>query len=236
MHNRHRLRSTMLALAGALLLGNAPLEDAQTLLQQGKQAEAFALVEQAAKAGDAAALAELGHYYEEGRGVPASMDKAAELYRQAADKGDATARWRLGVMIDEGTAPGDTSDAVLLFKQAIYQGNTQAMTSLAVMYAMGRGVPQDFAQARMHYEMAARLADPHGFAGLGVLYARGEGVEQNVEEAVAYWLIADQLGDETAARYLQGLWEQLGAADRERLVARANALLGEMGLAPKPAG
>ncbi len=229
-------RRVGLALAGMVLMANAPLEDAQRLMQEGKAAEAFAIVEQAAADGDAAAIANLGWFYDEGHAVAVDKSRAAELYRQAADLGNAFARWRLGVMIDERLAPGDTDDAVLLFKQAVHQGNTNAMTSLAVMYAMGRGVEQDFDQARMHYEMAARLGNPHAFQGLGVLYANGEGVGQDLDEATAYWLIASQLGHEGARQRVNSLLSQMNAEARERLVARANELLEEMGIGQSPTG
>lgn len=227
---KHRVKSTILALAGALLLGNAPLEDAQVLMQQGKEAEALALLEAAAAGGDAAVLANLAWLYDEGHGTPKDPARAAELYREAAAKGQGFARWRLGVMIDEGLTPGDLSEAVLLFKQAVYQGNIAAMTSLAVMYATGRGVDQDFELARMHYEMAARLGNAHAVQGLGLLYARGEGVAPDLDEAAAYWLVADQMGNEQAASYLRAMSAEFDADDRARVIARAKALSGELGL------
>jgi TPR repeat protein len=53
--------------------------------------------------------------------------------------------------------PSDTSAAVdlqTLQKQAA-QGNASAQYNLGVLYDSGRGVPQDYAKARLWYEKAA---------------------------------------------------------------------------------
>ncbi len=71
-------------------------------------------------------------------------------------------------------APPDSKDLHALQAQA-RQGDTEAQIRLGDLYAKGRGVPQDYTQARAWYEKAAaqghpiaqnNLAELH-FAGLG---------------------------------------------------------------------
>lgn len=240
MHGSRRLKTAMLALAGAVLLGNTTPAEIEALLADGRDAEAFALVEKAADAGSIPMLTNLAWMYDEGRGVAEDDAKAAQLYREAAASGHPFAQWRLGMMIDTGEAPGELFEAVSLLKQAVYQGNTNAMTSLAVMYATGRGVEQDFDQSRMYYEMAARQGDAHAVHGLGVLFANGQGVEKNMGEAIAYWLIASRLGSAAATESLSPLVGQLDEKQRGDVVARANELIGLLGfqgtIALGPAG
>ena len=234
------LKSAMLALAGAMLLGNTSSAEIEALLAEGRDAEAFALVEKGANTGSIEMLTNLAWLYDEGRGTAQDRARAGELYREAAASGHAFAQWRLGTLIDTGEVPGDPVEAVSLFKQAVYRGNTNAMTSLAVMYAAGRGVEQDFDQTRMYYEMAARQGNAHAIQGLGVLYANGEGVEQDMVEALAYWLIATQMGNETAAGFLNSYSEGISRAEQEILVERANELIVALGfqgtLAMDPVG
>ena len=228
------LRRVGAAMAAVLLMANTPVESPEALMAEGKEAEAFALVAERAATGDAIASAQLAWFYENGRVVNADAVRAAELYRKAAEQGDAYSRWRLGVMIDEGLAAGDTGEAVALFKQATHDGLTSAMNSLAVMYAMGRGVEQDYAMARTYYDMAARQGDHHGIQGLGVLYSRGEGVEKDPIEATAYWLIARQMGNEPAGSYFDGASASLSDEEKAQVLKRAREIAYELGLSGPP--
>ncbi|MEZ5692631.1 MAG: tetratricopeptide repeat protein [Altererythrobacter sp.] len=131
-------------------------------------------------------------------------------------------------MIDEGTTPGTIEESVELFASAA-QGSLHAMTSLAVMYASGRGVPQDFGQAHTYYEMAARKGNPHGMQGLGVLYFNGEGVTTDRIEAMAFWLVALTAGNETASGYYQQTSHTYDDAEMHAVIERANELAEEFG-------
>ena len=51
-----------------------------------------------------------------------------------------------------------------------------AQSILGVMYANGRGVPQDYAEAVKWYRLAADQGDAEAQHNLGVMYASGEGV------------------------------------------------------------
>jgi TPR repeat protein len=89
---------------------------------------------------------------------------------------------------------GCVSCQFLNFSEGAEQGDPYAQYKLAVMYAKGRGVPQDFAQAVAWYRKAAEQGDPYAQFWLGVMYAKGRGVPQDFAQAVAWWRKAAEQG------------------------------------------
>lgn len=85
-----------------------PLAAADRATAQGKPAEAVAILNAAAAAGDRRAQTRLAWSYEAGRGVERDLAKAAEWFRRAADAGDGEAMYALAVMHSTGT--GQTKD------------------------------------------------------------------------------------------------------------------------------
>ena len=91
-------------------------------------------------------------------------------------------------MIDQGNAPGTLEDAYSLFQMAADADFTNAMVSMAVMKALGRGTDQDYEAALANYMRAARAGNPNGTRGVGVHFALGQGVPQDLAEAAAcFW-------------------------------------------------
>jgi TPR repeat protein len=73
------------------------------------------------------------------------------------------------------------------------KGYAWAQYELGVMYANGRIVPQNYAEAVRWYRLAADQGDRWAQTNLGAMYDQGEGVTQNYVEAVRlYRLAADQ--------------------------------------------
>lgn len=211
------------------LVANTIGDRAEALMEEGKEAEAFELVRQGAAEGDADAINYLAWFYDNGRYVETDRARAAELYRQAADEGVAFAQWRLGVMIDTGEAPGTPEEAFALFEKSAAQDFTNAMTSLAVMHATGRGTKRDPMAARYYYSMAAAAGNPHGVRGLGILYLHGEGVDRDPIEASAYFLIAASLGNEQGKESFDVVTEDYDDATMKQVAERATELAGELG-------
>ncbi len=107
---------------------------------------------------------------------------------------------------------GDFATAMRLWRPLAEQGNVTAQYNLGVMYAKGRGVPQDYVQAYLWFNLAAsrlsdvkhrddaeavkwyRLAAEQGYASaqynLGLMYAKGQGVPQDYVQAHMWFDLA----------------------------------------------
>ena len=214
-------RIFMALLAAALLMGNSYRDQAAELLDRNKDAEALALLKEGTDKADATAVAGLAWMYETGLAVVRDTAEAARLYQLAAEAGDAYAQWRLDVMIDMGEISGTPEEAIHLLKASADQGFSNAMASLAVIYAAGQIVPQDFAQTHYYYDLAARQGNSHAIQGLGLLYANGEGVAVDRERACAYWLVAAARANTRAEELLQLCMESMDDAAGQRIMAMA---------------
>lgn len=222
------MRNLFLVICAVLLVAAAPVDDAQKLMEQGRESEAYQLIDKAAATGDADAIDYLAWFYDVGRYVGQDLARAASLYRRAAEAGNRHAQWRLGVMLDqsEGVAENPV-EAVHWIKKAADQGSARAYASLAVMYATGRGVRQDFLEARRLYMEAARRGEPHGYFGVAVLHRLGQGVPADPIESLAWMLVAATLEDKEAQEKVTKYG--LSSADTRRAAQRANEILAQLG-------
>ncbi len=78
--------------------------------------------------------------------------------------------------------PAGSKDLQTLQTQA-NQGNAEAQNGLGELYAKGKGMVQDYAQARAWYEKAAAQGHPHAQNNLAELYFAGLGVPQDYVRA-----------------------------------------------------
>ncbi len=86
--------------------------------------------------------------------------------------------------------------------QAAEQGDARAQHDLGNMYEAGRGVAQDFAEAKRWYGMAADQGDSSAQTNLGLMYVKGEGVPEDYVLAHMWWSLAASQGNETATNSL----------------------------------
>lgn len=151
-----------------------------------KGVKGLALVLQAANAGDPVGMTLLGRLYHRGSGVAKSIDTARQLYTKAAPK-FALAYTFLGETYLESTNPVDHSRALPYFLNAASNGETQSMVQLAVMYARGDGVTQNYANAAQWLDKAQQHGDLVASFQRGTLYHNGLGVPKSHTEAVALY-------------------------------------------------
>jgi uncharacterized protein len=90
------------------------------------------------------------------------------LFRPLAEEGDPVAQYALGFMYHFGAhgIPQDHAEAFTWLRRAAHQGNELAQINLGFMYLDGEGVPPDYVQAHMWFNLAAAAskADKLNFA------------------------------------------------------------------------
>jgi localization factor PodJL len=178
----------------------APNSEAQPQITIPAGVEPKSLAE-AAAAGDANALFDVGARFTEGRGVKSDLAEAAKWYKLAADKGLAPAQYRYANLLEKGTGvERDLSKAVTYYEQAADAGNASAMHNLAVLYASGAAGQPDYAAAVNWFSRAADLGVADSQFNLAILFARGNGVKQDLEESYKWFAVAAKGGDKDAAQ------------------------------------
>lgn len=227
------MRAVILALA--LMFGTANASDpfdreVQALLDRQQDRAAIALAQAAADRGEPRGHDWLGWFYESGQGAAVNLPLAAFHYRIAARGRNDHAAWRLGVLIDTGLIAGQPEEAVALFTEAADREYSNAMVSLAVMQATGRGTTQDFAAALGNYMRAARLANSQGVRGVGIMLYLGQGVAPDIEEAAAWLLLSAAMGSEEADLALERVLEELADDRLASVVRRSRELGAELGI------
>jgi uncharacterized protein len=96
--------------------------------------------------------------------------------------------------------PSDPVERAGFFLERAKAGDAVAQYNIAVLYARGEGLVQDFFTAAAWFREAAISGNPAAQFNLGVLYERGLGVQQSMNEAVAWYRRAAER-DYSAAQY-----------------------------------
>ena len=180
---------------------------------QKDDAQAVSWYRQAADAGDAASMNNLGRMYEHGcGGLPKDDAQAVSWYRQAADAGDAAGMNNLGRMYEHGCGglPKDDAQAVSWYRKAADAGDAAGMNNLGRMYERGcGGLPKDDAQAVSWYRNAAYAGDAAGMSCLGWMYEHGRGgfPKKDDAQAVNWYRKAAYAGDAAGMTNLGWMYE-----------------------------
>ena len=108
-------------------------------------------------------------------------------------------------------------------RQTAEQGDAETQNKLGLMYDLGRGVPEDEAEAVKWFRKAAEQGHSKSQCSLGVMYQYGRGVSQSDIEAYAWFSVSTTNGYEDAEQFLSEVKaeltpEQLGTAE-ERATA-----------------
>ena len=107
--------------------------------------------------------------FEEGMTAIKKKDyqKARELFKKVCD----------------GSDPKGCFKLCIFYEEICNRGSTAGCFALGVIYATGKGVPQDFLKAKELYEKACNGGNAAGCFGLGISYATGKGVPQDFLKA-----------------------------------------------------
>jgi hypothetical protein len=94
-------------------------------------------------------------------------------------------------------------------------GSVKGEANLGLMYVKGRGVRQDYAEARKWFRLAADHGNVSALNHLGAIYALGKGVPQSYAEASKYYRQAAGRGDTQAASLVTRI-KDAQAREKER--------------------
>ena len=197
--------------------GAAPAVTAGPTTSPSDPAAAITALRQAAVAGNALALYDLGLKTSEGRGVPRDLQLGTGYFEKAAEKGLAPAQYRTGNAYEKGVGVArDLEVAKTWYKRAAESGNTRAMHNLAVLIAEGAGGKPDYPAASGWFQRAAEQGVRDSQYNLAVLYARGLGTVQDFSKSYLWFAIAAGQGDEDAGRKRDEVGARLSTADLAR--------------------
>ena len=130
---------------------------AQVIVQDYK--EAFSLFEQAAEKGHINAQIKVGLMYEQGLGVAKNSDAALEWYKKAAEKGSIEAAHKVDIYKKSVKVGGRKQFADSRTRAAelrlAYSGSPDAQYNVGKIYAEGVGVPRNYVQAYIWFNIAA---------------------------------------------------------------------------------
>lgn len=146
--------------------------------------------------------------------------------------------WKLAafvafVLAPLGTAAQDFDGAVKAYDAGDYvkalrewlplaeAGNAEAQYNVGVMYAVGRGVVRDDAEAVRWYRLAAEQGNTTGQFLLGGMYDRGEGVVQDDVTAHMWYNIVGASGNLAARMYRDRVRARMSPADVSIATQRA---------------
>jgi enhanced entry protein EnhC len=163
----------------------------------------------AANKGDAVAQYNLGLIFEQGKGVPVQMQKAASLYQKAADAYFVPAMVQLaGLYLNGSLGERDEKQAINWYQKAADKKNQDALYQLGLLSETGIGMARDDAKAVSFYQASANQGNAKAMLALARLYQYGLGVAQNNDEAVKLYKELAMSGNAYAAYQLAVLAHQ----------------------------
>jgi hypothetical protein len=100
-------------------------------------------------------------------------------------------------------------DSLEVVKKAAEQGDAGAQYNLGLMFAKGKGVPQDYKEAVKWFTKAAEQGLADAQVNLGVMFDKGEGVPEDYVQAYKWFILAAAQGDKDAAEVRDLLKEKM---------------------------
>jgi len=158
-----------------------------------------------------------------------------QYFIKAARLGDPHGHHYLGLMAEYGLAgPEDFTAAVGHYQSAIGQQHVESMYNLALMYAYGRGVEQDYPKAAQLFDTAAHQHQhPAALYFLGMMHTHGHGVQLDYNLALHMFKLAALSSHPVAAdaqahvAELEALISAAGASDSRKGEAGSNQLVAD---------
>lgn len=164
---------------------------------------------------------------EYGQGVVIDKPSAVQAYREAAAAGHPLAMARLAsyysigliVEVNQPEAKRLVGKAMPGLRRAADGGRADAQYILGALYADGRGVARDQAEAVRWYRKAAEQNDPIAQDKLGFMYSFGNGVEKDRVEAVRWYRKAADQNLAVAQHDLGFMYEEGWGVEKDKAEA-----------------
>ena len=182
-------------------------------------AESGRWAKQAADAGNASGMIELGSLYMVGGGgFPKDDTQALALYERAAKLGSKSALVGLGIIHENGKAvAADSAKAYAYYRQAADQGQQTALGYVAASYLGGHGVAKDEAQALAWARRGGEVDDPMSLNIVALLYDRGAGgLPRDPSQALPWFKRAFEAGMPIAGQSVASYYETGAGVAQDR--------------------
>jgi hypothetical protein len=160
------LAAALLATAFVAPLGAASVKDGVDAWQRGDFTSAVAIWRPLANAGDPDAAFDLGQAYKLGRGVPADLAKARDLYGKAANAGHGEGAANYGLLLFR---TGQRAAAMPWIMKASEAGDPRAQYVYATALFNGDFVPRNWPKAYALMSRAAGAGLPQATTNLAII-------------------------------------------------------------------
>jgi TPR repeat protein len=183
--------------------------------------ESLKLYRLAAKQGNPYAQYNLGWMYEVGLGVSQDKEEAVKWYRLAADKDDVALSniSASSISLNTKRKPRSYLEPISHIHIVARNGSSEAKHKVGKMYALGKGVKQNYEAAFRWFWLAAMEGEGNSDSqyNLGVMYENGRGVDKNDKEALRWFRLSAKDGNEHAVERLiaLGLWNSDDSAEQK---------------------
>ena len=175
--------------------------------------EVRSIYQHLADQGDANGQLKLGYMFEQGLGGAIDLQEAARWYTAASAQGQAIAQFRLGRLSQLGWLgkQPDYQEAKKWYALAMEQ-YTPAAVALGFIYDT---VDDNYKQAFLDYDIAAKQGDIVGQFNLGLLYEKGKGMPVQFDQAAALYRAAAEKGHVQSMVQLAGLYLEGSIGSRD---------------------
>ncbi|MAB69414.1 MAG: hypothetical protein CMH89_07240 [Oceanicaulis sp.] len=204
-------------------------------LEDQRYSDAAALMRRAAEQGVPAAQRRFALMLANGEGVPANPAAARDWMARAAGNGNVQAMHDAGGMfINAESTPEFQETAARWFEQGALHGLVDSQVNIALLFKEGFGVPQSPADAYAWFTIAANAGDAEARNSAAELRSMLTPEQRAAAESVARNFTPRPSDPEAQGDYAPQPWETDVIASPAQ-IARAQALLSQLGYQPGPA-
>ncbi|MBL4539529.1 MAG: SEL1-like repeat protein, partial [Oceanicaulis sp.] len=204
-------------------------------LDEGRFSDAAALMRRAAEQDVPAAQRRFALMLANGEGVPANPASAREWMARAAENGNVQAMHDAGGMfINAESTPDFQAIAARWFEQGALHGLVDSQVNMALLFKEGFGVPESPADAYAWFTIAANAGDAEARNSAAELRPMLTPEQRAAAESVARNFTPRASRPEAQGEYPPQPWDN-GALASPAQIARAQALLSQLGYQPGPA-